>query len=98
MHVGFSASNGQGSAVHIVDWWQFKTFGFLLSVIPMDTIEEGDSFLCYSEDSSINDYPFDPHERRKKAVEMALGLGGLGFRLMERQILLGKPSIGGSKW
>lgn len=43
----------------------------------MDTIEEGDSFLCYSEDSSINDDPFDPHERRKKAVEMALGLGGL---------------------
>lgn len=79
MHLGFSASNGQGSTVHIVDWWQFKTFGFLLSVIPMDTIEEGDSFLCYSEDESINDYPFpfDPHERRKKAVEMALGLGGL---------------------
>ncbi|XWS15242.1 hypothetical protein CRYUN_Cryun35bG0077900 [Craigia yunnanensis] len=25
MHVGFSASNGQGSAMHIVDHWRFKT-------------------------------------------------------------------------
>lgn len=25
MHVGLSASNGQGSGIHIVDHWQFKT-------------------------------------------------------------------------
>ncbi|CAB4289197.1 unnamed protein product [Prunus armeniaca] len=27
MRVGFSASNGQGSSIHIVDRWKFKTLG-----------------------------------------------------------------------
>jgi hypothetical protein len=42
MHVGFSASNGQGSAIHLVDRWQFKTFGLLPSSLSMDTVDEGD--------------------------------------------------------
>ena len=95
---GFSASNGQGSTVHIIDWLQFKTFGFQVSSLG-DSLQfktfgfqvsslgdsygyqEGDSFLWCYEDESINDYPFpfDPRERRKKAVEMTFGLGGLAY-------------------
>ncbi|XP_010680208.2 L-type lectin-domain containing receptor kinase S.6 [Beta vulgaris subsp. vulgaris] len=28
MYVGFSASNGDGSALHVIDQWEFKTFEF----------------------------------------------------------------------
>ncbi|CAB4319655.1 unnamed protein product [Prunus armeniaca] len=77
MRVGFSASNGQGSSIHIVDRWKFKTFGSLPPGIPMNAVEEGDCFMCSSpEDSSINSSPVDlSHERKTKMVEMALGLG-----------------------
>ncbi|ONH89901.1 hypothetical protein PRUPE_8G022700 [Prunus persica] len=79
MRVGFSASNGQGSSIHIVDRWKFKTFGSLPPGIPMNAVEEGDCFMCSSpEDSSINSGLVDlSHERKTKMVEMALGLGGL---------------------
>lgn len=78
MYVGFSGSNGQGSAVHIVDRWRFKTFGFTLSVIPIDTVEEGDCLLCSSEDSNIKRHPIETSRKGKTRVsEMALGLGGL---------------------
>ncbi|KAJ7969840.1 putative Kinase [Quillaja saponaria] len=77
MHVGFSASNGQGSGNHIVDHWQFKTFESLRSVSPMDTVEEGDCVLCYPEDSSLRSVPTDSHRKRKRVEEMALGFGGL---------------------
>ena len=36
MHVGFFTSTGHDSIVHIVDWLQFKTSEFLLSVITID--------------------------------------------------------------
>ncbi|XP_077239756.1 L-type lectin-domain containing receptor kinase S.6-like [Tasmannia lanceolata] len=29
MYVGFSASNGQGMALHVIDKWSFRTFGFI---------------------------------------------------------------------
>ncbi|KAF3971653.1 hypothetical protein CMV_004771 [Castanea mollissima] len=79
MHVGFSASNGQGSSIHIVDHWQFKTFGFLPSVIPMDAVEEGDCFMCFPEEPSMvsESSLIDDHARRKKLEELAFGLGGL---------------------
>jgi len=74
MRVGFSASNG--SSIHIVDRWGFKTFGSLPPWIPMDAVEEGDCFIFSSpEDSSGNSSPVDhSHERKTKMVEMALGL------------------------
>lgn len=50
---------------------------FLRSVNPMDMVEEGDCFLCYPEDSTINIEPKNTHHRRKRIGEMALGLGGL---------------------
>ncbi|KAK7270440.1 hypothetical protein RIF29_23576 [Crotalaria pallida] len=80
MHVGFSASNGQGSSIHIVDHWHFKTFGYNShSVSPMDMIEEGDCFLCYSGNSFTETRRNNgsvSHHRRKKIRVMALGLGG----------------------
>ncbi|KAM2363478.1 hypothetical protein ACFX1X_002536 [Malus domestica] len=79
MRVGFSASNGQGSSIHLVDRWRFKTFGSLPPGIPTDTFEEGDCFMCSSpEDSSPKSSPENSsHERKTKIVLMALGLGGL---------------------
>lgn len=76
MHVGFSASNGQGSGVHLVHNWQFKTLGYSHSVSPIDMVGEGDCFLCYTgdSDSSLN--------RRKKIGEIALGLGGITALVM----------------
>ncbi|KAM7252841.1 hypothetical protein ACFE04_025459 [Oxalis oulophora] len=48
MHVGFSASNGQGSAVHIVSHWQFKTFTTSSNSndTPLDSVQEGDCLMC----------------------------------------------------
>ncbi|TKY51380.1 L-type lectin-domain containing receptor kinase S.6 [Spatholobus suberectus] len=71
MHVGFTASNGEeGSSVHLVHHWQFKTFAYDDSR-STDMLQEGDCFLCYEGDSMSD------NERRKKIGEMALGLGGL---------------------
>lgn len=38
--------------------------GFLRSVSPMDMVEEGDCFLCYPEDSTINTKPNNTHEEK----------------------------------
>lgn len=42
-----------------------KTLEFLRSVNPIDMVEEGDCFLCYPEDSTINTEPKKTHPRRK---------------------------------
>ncbi|KAJ6681524.1 L-TYPE LECTIN-DOMAIN CONTAINING RECEPTOR KINASE VIII.1 [Salix koriyanagi] len=76
MHVGFSASNGQGSAIHIVDQWRFKTYATLSSVTPEDISERGDCLMCYPENPMYNDGP-GTHNGRGKLLEMALGWGGL---------------------
>lgn len=76
MYVGFSGSNGQGSAVHVVKKWRFKTFQ--RSPVSMDMVEEGDCFICSSEDSAIEIRRKNPfHGRKSKNGDMALGLGGL---------------------
>ncbi|XP_059630530.1 L-type lectin-domain containing receptor kinase S.6 [Cornus florida] len=77
MYVGFSASNRRGSAVHVVDHWRFKTFGFLPSLTPMDTVEEGDCLICSPEDSSIENSHSNDHHMDKRVRELALGFGGL---------------------
>ncbi|XP_004496496.1 L-type lectin-domain containing receptor kinase S.6 [Cicer arietinum] len=76
MHVGFSASNGQGSSFHLVHHWKFKTLSYSHSVSPMDMIEEGDCFLCYGDDS-IGSKKKGKIFRRKKIGEIALGIGGV---------------------
>lgn len=40
-----------------------KTFLFLRSVNPIDMVEEGDCFLCYPEDSTINTKQKNTHHR-----------------------------------
>ncbi|BBH08829.1 hypothetical protein Prudu_021137 [Prunus dulcis] len=45
MHVSCSASNGQGSSVHIVDRWRFKTL-----------LTEGDCFMCSSSEDLASNY------------------------------------------
>ncbi|KAJ6412537.1 hypothetical protein OIU84_005566 [Salix udensis] len=53
MHVGFSASNGQGSAIHIVDQWRFKTYATLSSVTPKDISEKRGLFNVLSRESNV---------------------------------------------
>ncbi|KAG2665649.1 hypothetical protein I3760_15G018200 [Carya illinoinensis] len=91
MHVGFSASNGQGSSIHVIDNWRFRTFWSLPSVTTMDTLEEGDCFVCFSEDQSITNASIsvDDHARRKKVEELAYGLGGLAAFLFSASAIFG---------
>ncbi|KAJ4806567.1 Lectin receptor kinase [Rhynchospora pubera] len=65
MYVGFSASNGPGTALHLIHRWSFRTFGLNMSTYslppptgnhpllfpPLNT--SGDGFL-YSHDPSLN--------------------------------------------
>ncbi|CAK7346814.1 unnamed protein product [Dovyalis caffra] len=88
MHVGFSASNGQGSAVHIVDHWRFKTYATLSSVTPKDVSEKGDCLMCYPENPMNNYRPGTHNGRRKSVVEMALGLGGLAAFVVSIIVIL----------
>ncbi|TXG53333.1 hypothetical protein EZV62_022502 [Acer yangbiense] len=73
MHVGFSAANGQGSAVHIIDRWRFKTFAPYPSVNPIDMVEQGDCFMCDTADSGYGDV----RERKTKIRDKAIEFGGL---------------------
>ncbi|KAA8546538.1 hypothetical protein F0562_002723 [Nyssa sinensis] len=77
MHVGFSASNGRGSAIQIVDQWRFKVFGFLPSLIPMDTVGEGDCFICSPNDLSVKNGLSNSHHINKRLAKLAIGIGGL---------------------
>jgi len=77
MHVGFTASNGEGSSDYLVHHWQFTTFGH--DSRSMDVIDEGDCFLCYEGDSTGFGHGSNMREieKKKKITELALGLGGL---------------------
>ncbi|XVE55187.1 hypothetical protein DITRI_Ditri03aG0139400 [Diplodiscus trichospermus] len=78
MHVGFSASNGQGSAMHIIDHWRFRTFRTdRPSANPMDAIEEGYCFMCSPEDPVHS-----PHNRSFKMGNMAVLLGCLAVSVV----------------
>lgn len=77
MHVGFSAANGQGSAIYTVDRWRFKTFESYPSGNPIDVIDEGDCLMCYPEDVGYNSSYGDAEKRKAKITETALEFGGL---------------------
>ncbi|KAI6689515.1 hypothetical protein NL676_026343 [Syzygium grande] len=91
MHVGFSASNGKGSAVHIVSHWRFRTFGLLpTSTSANDNVHEGECSTCLTEDSII-DMDGSESDRRDagtKTRDMALGLGGLAAFLISLILIL----------
>ncbi|CAL5209418.1 unnamed protein product [Lathyrus oleraceus] len=76
MHVGFSASNGKGSSIHLVHHWQFKTLSYSHSNSPMDNLEEGDCFLCYAGDSKASKKK-GANFQGKKISDLALGIGGI---------------------
>ncbi|XP_044475611.1 L-type lectin-domain containing receptor kinase S.6-like [Mangifera indica] len=85
MHVGFSAGNGQGSALHIIERWRFKTFASYASVNPIDMVEDGECFMCYPGDSNYDSSSVNVHKREANARDMALELGGLaafGFSII----------------
>ncbi|KAK7391285.1 hypothetical protein VNO78_19699 [Psophocarpus tetragonolobus] len=74
MHVGFTASNGDGSSLHLLHHWQFKTFAYDHST----SIDEGDCFFCYPGDSSQTSTFFHTENHRTNKIgEIALGFGGL---------------------
>ncbi|GAU49755.1 hypothetical protein TSUD_43420 [Trifolium subterraneum] len=71
MHVGFSAS-----LTDLVHHWQFKTLSYSHSVSPIDDVEEGDCFLCFSGDSKASKKN-GGNLRRKNYGEIALGISGI---------------------
>lgn len=77
MHVGFSASNGQGSANHIITNWRFSTFGFASLGVPVNSLEGGDCLMCFPEQSGIEMDGTHLHKKRSQVQDLALGLGGL---------------------
>ncbi|XP_058740624.1 L-type lectin-domain containing receptor kinase S.6 [Vicia villosa] len=76
MHVGFSASNGKGSSIHLVHHWQFKTLSYSYSNSPMDNLEEGDCFLCYAGDLKASKKKGENFQG-KNIGDLALGIGGI---------------------
>ncbi|XP_052190550.1 L-type lectin-domain containing receptor kinase S.6 [Diospyros lotus] len=75
MHIGFSASNRGGSAIHLVEGWRFKAYGLVPSVMSMETVEAGDCVVCLPEDSVDEKGEFNHMDKR--VSELALGLGCL---------------------
>ncbi|GKU90618.1 hypothetical protein SLEP1_g4591 [Rubroshorea leprosula] len=93
MHVGFSASSGQGSAMHIIENWRFRTWSYP-AVNPVDTVEEGYCFLCSPEDSSNKTSPVDhPRKKGPRVHKMALGLGGLAILIVSVVSIVGIISV-----
>ncbi|GMH22291.1 hypothetical protein Nepgr_024134 [Nepenthes gracilis] len=82
MHIGFSASNGHGSAVHIVDRWRFETFGLLPSRKQMDGMtddDEGYCFMCSPGETDVAQQPFDSMPNRKGITDMGFIMGGIAW-------------------
>ncbi|XVE60160.1 hypothetical protein DITRI_Ditri05aG0105500 [Diplodiscus trichospermus] len=84
MHVGFSASSVQGSGMHIVDHWRFRTFRtYRPTVNPVDVTGEGYCFICSPEDSSTNSpNVYGPRKRNLKVGNMAVVLGCLAVTVV----------------
>ncbi|RZC67549.1 hypothetical protein C5167_011238 [Papaver somniferum] len=91
MFIGFSASNGKGSAQHVVEKWRFRTYGFLPSVNSFDTRVEGGCFMCVPDDVLPNDTAQTPSTRSRKN-ELVLGVGGAAFFVSVSLV------IGGISW
>lgn len=91
MFIGFSASNGKGSAQHVVEKWRFRTYGFIPSVNSFDTRVEGGCFMCVPDDVLPNDTAQTPSTRSRKN-ELVLGVGGAAFFVSVSLV------IGGISW
>lgn len=87
MYVGFSASNGRGSAIHVVDEWQFRTSGFVSSTMLVDRFadELEECLICFPGDSgstSADVGDSDHRHKRKWVLQVALALGGFVVSVM----------------
>ncbi|KAJ0085063.1 hypothetical protein Patl1_08105 [Pistacia atlantica] len=85
MHVGFSAANGQGSALHIIERWRFKTFASYASVNTVDMVEDGECFMCYPGDSNYDSSNVNIQKSETNVRDMAFEFGGLaafGFSII----------------
>ncbi|KAI3442653.1 Protein kinase domain-containing protein [Psidium guajava] len=96
MHVGFSASNSKGSAVHIVSHWRFRTFGLLPTSTSDDVnVRKGECSMCSTEDLII-DMDGSESDLRDAGIntrDMALGLGGLAAFLISLILILSVASF-----
>ncbi|XP_021898510.1 L-type lectin-domain containing receptor kinase S.6, partial [Carica papaya] len=90
MHVGFSASNGQGSAMHVVERWRFKTFESHKQpfITPVDTVEEGDCLVCSPDDSHSSSNLEFGVERKPKSGDLALFLEGLAASVLTLSLII----------
>ncbi|KAL2894193.1 L-type lectin-domain containing receptor kinase S.6 [Bienertia sinuspersici] len=67
MYVGFSAANGNGSAMHVIYDWEFKTWEIDFSFVNK-VEEEGDCVFCTQEEQVSN----GENNKRKKKMEIAI--------------------------
>ncbi|KAL2241915.1 L-type lectin-domain containing receptor kinase S.6 [Sesamum indicum] len=85
MHVGFTASNGKGSSIHIVDKWRFKT---VLGLPPSTKPQLGDCLMCSPGDSDIDIGSFGYFPSNKRVLKLALGLGGFALVVILMAVLI----------
>ncbi|XP_050208095.1 L-type lectin-domain containing receptor kinase S.6 [Mercurialis annua] len=88
MHIGFTASNGQGSAVHLIDHWRFRTYWSSPSGNNVEATQEGDCFMCYFQDPNDDGNPIKLAARKNKMKEIALGLGGLAAFILSIALIM----------
>ncbi|KVH98684.1 Concanavalin A-like lectin/glucanase superfamily [Cynara cardunculus var. scolymus] len=80
MYVGFSASNGRGSAIHSIEKLQFHTFESLSPNMQLETVSSRNCLICYPEDPGLEESELgmpNKHHRDNRLIELALGLGCL---------------------
>ncbi|GJV39656.1 L-type lectin-domain containing receptor kinase S.6 [Tanacetum coccineum] len=78
MYVGFSASDGRGSAVYSLEKLQFYTFESLSPNMQMETVSSRSCLMCFPEDPSIEEIESRglSSDRHKdgRVLELAIGL------------------------
>lgn len=81
MYVGFSGSNGRGSATHLIDNWKFKTSESVPPNIEVETVASENCLICFPEDSGQDEEhktgSSNHRHSDKRVLELALGLLGL---------------------
>ncbi|KVH99550.1 Concanavalin A-like lectin/glucanase superfamily, partial [Cynara cardunculus var. scolymus] len=87
MYVGFSASNGRGSATHLIDNWRLKTSESVPPNIEVETVKSENCLICFPEDSGKDEEDKKGssnhhHYSDKRVLELALGLLGLNVILI----------------
>ncbi|XP_077236139.1 L-type lectin-domain containing receptor kinase S.6-like [Tasmannia lanceolata] len=96
MYVGFSASNGQGMALHLIDKWSFRTFGFKPNSVSNNNdngnpvVDYDGGFVDMGEDNG-DTLLAEQRRRRRRKRELGFAGGTAAF-------LFSMAGIAGAGW